>query len=495
MSLPALPAQGETPWYSKRAAWDAAVDDLVSSGRLSSAQLAAQIAAAIASHVAAGDPHAQYLTAAEGAAAYATAAQGAKADTAVQPASLTESVQDIVGAMLVSGGSLTLSYDDTAGTVTLTGGGGADAETIRDVVGAALIGLNGITVALNDAGDTITFGLSSVSQSVVTNLTTDLAARVRTDTATQGLNSTQQSNARTNIAAAPATGISADALTAGTTNGVFTLAEKAKLADLSGNIYVTTTNGTLPGSLADLTVIARYAATVPGTPTVVEAGYTVSTSTGSVAVTTTSEIAAGDIIAVAFTRGTASSTAGSAAVTLGAGAIDSWASASAQRTGVVEVELLTAKVTTTIPLGTTITVASSTNSNNRAIVAVASIHNVSTGAPDATTGDDAAGVASTSSAGANASATTLTATTDSSTTVANTLVLGLFGFNTSQTWAFSSGTQVSYQTTTAGSSDRGLILGYRVATSVSQQGMTVTAAGATGVAGVTVALPLSMVQA
>jgi hypothetical protein len=42
----------------------------------------------VAAHVAAADPHSQYLTAAEADAVYATTAQGAKADTAVQPGSL-----------------------------------------------------------------------------------------------------------------------------------------------------------------------------------------------------------------------------------------------------------------------------------------------------------------------------------------------------------------------------------------------------------------------
>jgi hypothetical protein len=45
-------------------------------------------AAAVAAHVAAADPHPQYLTPAEGNAAYATAAQGALATSAVQPGGL-----------------------------------------------------------------------------------------------------------------------------------------------------------------------------------------------------------------------------------------------------------------------------------------------------------------------------------------------------------------------------------------------------------------------
>lgn len=82
---------------------------------------------------------------------------------------LPEAVQDIVGAMLVSGGMITLSYDDTTGVVTLTGTG-TDAETVRDTIGAAIIGTQGITVGINDPADTITLGVSGLTISQVTGL-------------------------------------------------------------------------------------------------------------------------------------------------------------------------------------------------------------------------------------------------------------------------------------------------------------------------------------
>lgn len=66
---------------------------------------------AVAGHVAAGNPHAQYqLT-----------------------STLTESVQDIVGAFLVQGTNVTLNYDDTANTLTINasgGGGSADGNAV-----------------------------------------------------------------------------------------------------------------------------------------------------------------------------------------------------------------------------------------------------------------------------------------------------------------------------------------------------------------------------
>ncbi|VXC43837.1 hypothetical protein [Nocardioides sp. AX2bis] len=95
---------------------------------------------------------------------------------------LEERVQDIVGAMLVSGGSLTLAYDDATGKVTLTApaGSGTDVEAIRDTIGAALVGAQGVTVAINDAADTITVGISGLTISQITNLQTALDAKLTT---------------------------------------------------------------------------------------------------------------------------------------------------------------------------------------------------------------------------------------------------------------------------------------------------------------------------
>lgn len=113
--------------------------------------------------------------------------------TTSQINALAEYIQDTVGAMFVSG----TTYDDGAGTITLTATGG-DAESIRDTIGAALVsGTPGVlSVTVNDALDTITLATSATAndtdanlknranhtgtqaQSTITNLTTDLAAKV-----------------------------------------------------------------------------------------------------------------------------------------------------------------------------------------------------------------------------------------------------------------------------------------------------------------------------
>jgi hypothetical protein len=79
---------------------------------------------------------------------------------------LTETVQDIVGALIVAGTGVTVSYDDAAGTFTInaTGGGTGttDPEIVRDTIGGALVAGAGIQITVNDAGDTITVASTAV---------------------------------------------------------------------------------------------------------------------------------------------------------------------------------------------------------------------------------------------------------------------------------------------------------------------------------------------
>lgn len=78
---------------------------------------------------------------------------------------LTETVQDVVGALIVAGTGVTVSYDDVANTFTVnaTGGGGTtDPEIVRDVIGTALVAGSGIQITVNDAGDSITIASTAV---------------------------------------------------------------------------------------------------------------------------------------------------------------------------------------------------------------------------------------------------------------------------------------------------------------------------------------------
>lgn len=132
------------------------------------------------------DDHPHYLTAARGdlryplltdarltnsrtptahAASHTAGGSDALTLTAAQMSDLTETVQDIVGALIVAGSGVTVSYNDTAGTFTINstaGGGSTDPEIVRDVIGTAMVAGAGIQITVNDAGDTITVSSTAV---------------------------------------------------------------------------------------------------------------------------------------------------------------------------------------------------------------------------------------------------------------------------------------------------------------------------------------------
>lgn len=183
--------------------------------------LYAAINAAMSDHLYAADPHPVYLTEAEGSSLFASTEQGVKADSASQPghthtlaevndavmrlamtpaertklsgvatgatanatdaqlrdrathtgtqaaatlSDLVETVQDIVGALIVAGSNTTVSYNDAAGTFTINAATGTvtDPEIVRDVIGAALVAGAGIQITVNDAGDTLTIASTAV---------------------------------------------------------------------------------------------------------------------------------------------------------------------------------------------------------------------------------------------------------------------------------------------------------------------------------------------
>lgn len=104
---------------------------------------------------------------------------GQQASTTISD--LAEAVQDIVGAMVVSGANVTLSYDDSGtGQLTVNAVGGGDAEVMRDTIGAALVGINGVSVAVNDSADTITLSISGVTINQVAGLQAALDAKAPT---------------------------------------------------------------------------------------------------------------------------------------------------------------------------------------------------------------------------------------------------------------------------------------------------------------------------
>lgn len=304
--------------------------------------------------------------------------------------------------------------------------------------------------------------------------------------------------ARNAIGAAPATGISLDATTDAADRLAMTTNERTKLANLTGTVYITTTGATLPEDLADGTLIARYTASGPATPVVTDVGTALLTTTAtSISVTTTAAIPVGDIIAVAVNRGTgtAGQVMGSAVASLSTGAVDSWTRNSASRAATADTALLTARVTTVIPAGSTVTVTTSTNNTNRAAMIVAGIHNLSSGVPAASSGDAAAGQSRDENHGPNANGVSLIASTSAATTVAHTLILGAFGIGGTATYTNQAPqTEVNQLRTSVGSADRGITLSYKVVSMTGVQSMTINSSPSSGITGVVVALPIEMLE-
>jgi hypothetical protein len=84
--------------------------------------------------------------------------------TSAQISDLTETVQDIVAALIVAGTNVTATYNDAAGTFTINASTGTvtDPEVVRDVIGAAMVAGSGVQITVNDAGDTITIASTAV---------------------------------------------------------------------------------------------------------------------------------------------------------------------------------------------------------------------------------------------------------------------------------------------------------------------------------------------
>jgi len=395
---------------------------------------------------------------------YATAAQGIKADSAVQPGSLA--------AVATSGAYSSLSGKPTLGT--------AAATAITDYATAAQGTKADEALPRDDTTDSYprVYVVATDGEQVMTT--------VRASAAAADSIVSRDSSGQVYVPVTP----TADGHSASKKYVDDTAAAVA--AGISPGVIVLQTGDEVPAETPVGTVIVWYTPVGPLTPVVSADGYQINTATSEGAVTTGAAIPVGDIILCCYGQGTGTGTHGSQAITLSAGAVDSWRNSSAGRASTVECGVIWGKVTTEIPAGATVTFASPGNTNFRVLSTVISLHNVSTATPDATSGDDADGVAYNVSAGANASASTLTASTDAATTVPDTIVFGIFAHSSAQVYSLNSGTEVYKIVTAAGSSDRALLVGYKVVTATGVQSMTATAASSTGICGCVIALPITI---
>lgn len=80
-----------------------------------------------------------------------------------------ETVQDLVGAMVVAGANVSATYDDNAGTLTLAVTGLTEAA--QDAVAAAVVAGTGISAAYNDAANTLTIAVSGLTSAQISDFT------------------------------------------------------------------------------------------------------------------------------------------------------------------------------------------------------------------------------------------------------------------------------------------------------------------------------------
>lgn len=108
-------------------------------------------------------------------------AQQSALDLKQDIATLTETVQDIVGAFLVQGTNVVLTYDDVANSLTINstggGGGGLDLETVQDAVAAMVLPSGtGLTKTYDDTAGTLTLTLDLSTKQDASAALTALAA-------------------------------------------------------------------------------------------------------------------------------------------------------------------------------------------------------------------------------------------------------------------------------------------------------------------------------
>ena len=156
---------------STGAAWGA-----ISGSIASQADLVAALAAKLdaAAHAADTDPHPVYLTQTEGNALYQALA------------SLAESIDDRVAALLVAGANITLTYNDASNTLTIAASGGAGATNLtfsRDGTTVTVLSDTG-TDAVLPAVDATNAGVATAAQKATWDAKADALASVTLTAAT-----------------------------------------------------------------------------------------------------------------------------------------------------------------------------------------------------------------------------------------------------------------------------------------------------------------------
>lgn len=187
--------------------------------------------------------------------------------------------------------------------------------------------------------------------------------------------------------------------------------------------------------------------------------------------TTTANIAVGDLIVIAATRGTITGDVNTiTSVVVSAGATDGFGdTAQACRASTYDLHLEAARCTTLIPSGSTITITYASSSGKRAAIA-AVFDQVTTKTAETTSGITGIGGDGGTSAGPNGNSLTPSATALTVNTTARHLVVGASSIGGGRTSTPGSGyTEIAEAQTTSGSGDKGVVMEWKFATAVATE--------------------------
>lgn len=179
---------------------------------------------------------------------------------------------------------------------------------------------------------------------------------------------------------------------------------------------------------------------------------------------TTAALQVGDVVVIACDRSNITSNSnGVSSVTTSAGGLNAALAANATRASTHDLEMWAGMVNSPIPAGSTITMTYVNVNATRRVGVLAAFRNVVTTPATAYSAQVANGTAGSTTNGITGSGTLVSVSTISADSTADILSIGAVGTTAQANLSLGSGyTTIGSVTTTVGSGDRGVVLGYKV---------------------------------
>jgi hypothetical protein len=211
-------------------------------------------------------------------------------------------------------------------------------------------------------------------------------------------------------------------------------------------------------------------------------------SPGTIAITVPVDCAAGDVIVIGTNRGAATGNQQGVASITGAGTGNTgWVrGAHSTRSNTHDINIHILKVVNPIAAGTTLTITHNTANNRK--TAILAVFSGTTGELDAHSNTAAPGVADTN-VGSQGSSATPSSTTTAAVTENNCLVVGVTSLAGTATATANTGEEIAEASTTAGSSDRGLMMQWLNANAAGTKTISATNTASAGWAAAVITIP------